>query len=308
MDIQWLVNECHDPDTLKRLFYFERYVWLALSQDMTAVISTDGIFEDVNNHWEMATGHSRETLHQSYLTEYIHFDDREQALAEMQRLITADIASTSITLRFLCAHGNYCRTNWNVIYSPDHEAYFCMVHSLTETDCSAQQAYHGALTGLKNRLALDEHLPRLLAKAQAQGTTVTLLFLDLDTFKEVNDTLGHKAGDSLLMRTAKRLTECIGKRGDIYHLSGDEFLVTLTGKESGNAKKIAKEIIEILSTPYSLDQACVYSTASLGSASFPADATHLVDLLDKAARAMGHVKRSGKNGFISFDALKNTEA
>ncbi len=304
MDIHYLVHECHDPETLQRLFYYERYSWLALSQDMAAVISTDGMFEDVNTHWEMATGHSRETMQHSYLTEYIHFDDREQALAALQALITADIASTSFSFRFLQENGDYCRTNWNVVYSPDHESYFCVVRCLSSQVKPEQLAYRDALTGLKNRLALDEQLPKDLSRARDIGTGAAVIFLDLDGFKQVNDSLGHKAGDSLLMRTAKRLTDCIGNRGSVYRLAGDEFIVVLArNQDKDTAKAVATEIVETLAHPYNLEEASVRTSASLGLALFPDDANHPVDLLDKADKAMYHVKRNGKNGLAFYAEL-----
>lgn len=304
MDIHYLVHECHDPETLQRLFYYERYSWLALSQDMAAVISTDGMFEDVNTHWEMVTGHSRETMQNSYLTEYIHFDDREKALAELQGLITADIASTSFTFRFLRDNGEYCRTNWNVIYSPDHESYFCVVRILADQDNPEELAYRDALTGLSNRLALDEQLPKDLSRARDLGTGAAIMFLDIDGFKQVNDTLGHKAGDSLLMRTAKRMTECIGDKGRVYRLAGDEFIVVLMrNRNKDSARDIAKIMVKELAKPHLLAEDTVCTSASIGLALFPDDARHPVDLLDKADKAMYHVKRHGKNGLAFFDEL-----
>lgn len=304
MDIHYLVHECREPETLQRLFYYERYSWLALSQDMAAVISTDGMFEDVNTHWEMVTGHSRETMQNSYLTEYIHFDDREKALAELQALITADIASTSFTFRFLCDSGEYSRTNWNVIYSPDHESYFCVARNLSERGNAEELAYRDALTGLSNRLALDEQLPKDLSRAQDMGTGAAVMFLDIDGFKQVNDTLGHKAGDSLLMRTAKRMTECIGDRGRVYRLAGDEFIVVLTHNQNrDSAKDMGQAMVEELGKPHTLAEDTVITSASVGLALFPDDASHPVDLMDKADKAMYHVKRHGKNGLAFFDEI-----
>ena len=139
MDLNWLINECNDPYLLERLFYVERYAWLSLSPDMCAVISLDGQFEDVNTHWERATGISREDLQGDYLMEHIHFDDRERALADMQKLITSDIGSTVFSFRFLGKNDKYKKLNWNVIFSPDHNAYFCTVRDPEKEDCAHQQ-------------------------------------------------------------------------------------------------------------------------------------------------------------------------
>lgn len=304
MDINWLVDECRDPMILKRLFYFERYSWLALSQDMAAVISTDGMFEDLNTHWEMVTGHSREAMQHSYLTEYIHFDDREQALAEMQGLITSDIASASITFRFLCEDGGHHRLNWNVIYSPDHEAYFCVARDISKNAVPEELAYRDALTGLRNRLSLDETLPEILSSAKTAGNNVAVMFIDLDGFKEVNDTLGHKAGDSLLMRAARRMTTCAGDEGQVYRLAGDEFIVVLPhNRDKESAAHMAEKMLNRLNRPYTLEDDTVLAGASIGVALFPQDACAPVNLLDCADKAMYHVKRSGKNNYVFFDIL-----
>ncbi len=304
MDINWLVHECSDPETLQRLFYFERYSWLALSHDMAAVISTDGMFEDLNTHWEMVTGHSREAMQHSYLIEYIHFDDREKALAEMQDLITADIASASITFRFLCADGEHRSQLWNVIYSPDHESYFCMARDIEkETECE-QLAYRDALTGLPNRLALDRDLPDILGRAKDTGSGAAAMFIDLDGFKQVNDTMGHKAGDSLLMRAAQRMAQTVDKSGQAYRLAGDEFIILLPRISSRESiTPIAKKLLEALNAPYAIESGTVQASASIGLARFPQDANIPVALLDYADKAMYHVKHNGKGDYFFFEDL-----
>ncbi|WP_147818701.1 sensor domain-containing diguanylate cyclase [Salidesulfovibrio onnuriiensis] len=303
MDIHWLVQECRDPVTLQRLFYFERYSWLALSHDMAAVISTDGMFEDLNTHWEMVTGHSREAMQQSYLIEYIHFDDREKTLAELQALITSDIASTSTTFRFRCKDGEHRSLHFNVIYSPDHEAYFCVARDIGKEADADKLAYKDALTGLPNRLALDKDLPEILGRAKDVGTGVAAMFIDLDGFKEVNDTLGHKAGDSLLMRAAQRMRQCVGDGGLVYRLAGDEFIILAPRSgERTRASDLAALLLKELSAPYRIEEDTVQASASIGLALFPQDAGIPVALLDCADKAMYHVKRHGKSNFTFFGA------
>ncbi len=166
MDIDWLINECNDPYTLERLFYVERYAWLSLSPDMCAVISIDGQFEDVNTHWERTIGISREELQGRYLIEHIHFDDRERVFADMQKLITSDIGSTTFSFRFLCKNEKHIRLNWNAIFSPDPQSYFCTVHDPAQEKAADQRAYRDILTGLSNRLALEEALPDVWQKRE----------------------------------------------------------------------------------------------------------------------------------------------
>lgn len=298
MDVNWLLNECSDPYMLERLFYVERYAWLSLSPDMCAVISIDGQFEDVNTYWERTTGISREKLQGAYLIEHIHFDDRERALADMQRLITSDIGSTTFSFRFLCKSGNHVELNWNVIFSPDHNAYFCTV--LDPSRDADRLAYTDVLTGLKNRLALGRELPGVLEQAREAESGAAVLFIDLDGFKAVNDTLGHKAGDTLLVRAARRMNYVIGQQGTAYRPGGDEFVIVLPRAGRDRAAGIAGQLVERLRAQYIIESARVNTGASLGIALYPADGASAEKLMEAADKAMYAVKRGGKNNFAFF--------
>ena len=301
MDLNWLINECNDPYLLERLFYVERYAWLSLSPDMCAVISLDGQFEDVNTHWERATGISREDLQGDYLMEHIHFDDRERALADMQKLITSDIGSTVFSFRFLGKKDKYKKLNWNVIFSPDHNAYFCTVRDPEKEDCAHQLAYRDVLTGLPNRLALEEALPEVLSQALEAEAKGAILFIDLDGFKKVNDTLGHKAGDTLLVRAARRMNYVVGQQGTTYRQGGDEFIVVLPKSPDHDfAAGIAGQLVERLRSHYVIDAQRVNTGASMGIAIFPTDADTVEGLMEAADQAMYRVKRGGKNNFAFY--------
>jgi len=309
MDLDWLINECNDPYVLERLFYVERYAWLSLSPDMCAVISLDGQFEDVNTHWERATGISREDLQRAYLMEHIHFDDRERALADMQKLITSDIGSTTFSFRFLGKNEKYIKLNWNVIFSPDHNAYFCTVHDpARNTNGADRLAYRDVLTGLCNRLALEEELPEVLTQTTEAKAKGAILFIDLDGFKEVNDTLGHKAGDTLLVRAARRMNYVVGQQGTTYRQGGDEFIVVLPKSPDRDfAAGIAGQLVERLRSHYVIDGQRVNTGASMGIAIFPSDADNAEDLMEKADQAMYRVKHGGKNNFAFYGDGKDEE-
>ncbi|MDD3313268.1 sensor domain-containing diguanylate cyclase [Pseudodesulfovibrio sp.] len=301
MDIDWLINECNDPYVLERLFYVERYAWLSLSPDMCAVISLEGQFEDVNTHWEKSVGLSREQLQGSYLMEYIHFDDRERALADMQKLITSDIGSTAFSFRFLSDEGKHIRLNWNVIFSPDHNAYFCTVHDPARETDAERRAYRDVLTGLKNRLALEQELPGILTDAREAEARASVLFIDLDGFKAVNDSLGHKAGDALLMRAARRMNYVVAQHGATYRLGGDEFIVILPkAPDRGFVAGMAGQIVERLRAPYVIDGQSVTTGASMGIAMFPRHGENMAELLEAADKAMYKVKGAGKDNFAFF--------
>lgn len=300
MDTGWFLAENIDVYQLERLFYIERYAWLSLSPDMCAVISIDGQFEDVNIHWERSTGIAREDLQGDYLMERIHFDDRERTLADMQKLITSDIGSTTFSFRFLCKSGKHVKLNWNVIFSPDHNAYFCTVRDPSREKDTDRIAYQDALTGLENRLALEETLPTILAEAREMDDEVCLLFIDLDGFKEVNDTLGHKAGDTVLVRAARRMNYVVGQQGTVFRLGGDEFIIMLPKCSPSTAAGIAGQLVQRLRSHYVIQDERVNTGASMGIAVFPSDANNAEELLEAADKAMYAVKHTGKDNFAFF--------
>lgn len=302
MDLNWLLHECDDPYQLERLFYVERYAWLSLSPDMCAVISIDGQFEDVNTHWERTTGISREALQGAYLMEHIHFDDRERVLADMQELITSDIGSTTFSFRFIGKNKTEKKLNWNAIFSPDHNAYFCTVRDPEKEASANQLAYRDVLTRLPNRLALEESLPNVLEQAVEADAKGALIFIDLDGFKEVNDTLGHKAGDTLLVRAAQRMEYVVSQQGTTYRLGGDEFIVILPkAPDRVFVAGIAGQLVERLRSHYVIDGQRVNTGASMGIALFPPDADTMDGLLEKADQAMYNVKNGGKNNFAFYE-------
>lgn len=304
MDAEILAAEGIDIYAVERVLTVERYAWLSLSLDMAAVLTTDGQFEDCNVQWERVTGHAPQGLTGSYLIEHIHFDDRERVLAQMQRLITSDIGSTSLFFRFCCAGGDYRRLNWNVIFSPDHDCYFCMVKDASGMSGSDALAYRDALTGLANRMALEDTLPALVTRTCSLGVSVALLFMDLDGFKAVNDTFGHRAGDALLVQAAGRMERCVGDAGTVYRLGGDEFVAVLPGCTSGRADvlAIARDLVAALRQEYPLEREMVRTGVSVGIALAPEHGEDPAVLLDKADQAMYRVKSAGKNGFAVHGA------
>jgi len=301
MDFAQLIQECPEVSDLERVLQVERYAWLSLSQDPAMVISIDGQVEDANTHWERVVNLEREQLQGAYLVEHIHFDDRERALAEMQRLVTSDIGSASVHFRFAGGGGEYFLLSWTIIFSPFHNSYFCTAREVRSDDRrrSDNLAYRDVLTGLANRLALSETLTELVDARMGCTEGFYLLFIDLDGFKAVNDTFGHKAGDALLVRAARRMQSCLADPGRIFRLGGDEFIVLYPGCACRDAaKSLAERLLWRLSAPYELGGQQARTGASVGIAAFPADGVTPEELLDRADQAMYHVKRHGKNGYV----------
>lgn len=300
-----------DPETLCQISFVERYAWISLSRDMAAVVSIDGEIQDVNAKWEFITGYSRDDIINSYLIEYIHFDDREMALSKFQDMVTSDIGSSSVSFRFICSDGKYKKLYWELLFSPFHEAFFCVVTDASSSALQGDQslAFRDTLTGLSNRLALEETLPDVLGKAKDQGACMGFFYIDLDGFKEVNDTLGHRAGDTLLMRVADRMKECVSSDGSAFRIGGDEFVVIMPhcgGIE--DAKALAAKLLERIGSHYVISGKRVQIGASIGISLFPEDAATPQDLWDAGDEAMYAAKHGGKNQVICHCDMTGRQA
>jgi diguanylate cyclase (GGDEF)-like protein len=166
-----------------------------------------------------------------------------------------------------------------------------------------RQAYHDALTGLANRLRLDDELERRLDRARSSGGRVAMLYLDVDGFKVVNDTLGHEAGDELLRSVSRRLQDELGPDDVMARISGDEFVIILGDVESPQAAMFAaRKLQAALVKPFDLHDLSHHVTASIGICLYPDDAPDGPTLLRHADSAMYRVKRSGKNGVQRYRA------
>jgi diguanylate cyclase (GGDEF)-like protein/PAS domain S-box-containing protein len=170
-------------------------------------------------------------------------------------------------------------------------------------------AYHDALTGLPNRLLMQDRCEQAIAQAGRTGTKVALLFLDLDNFKTINDSLGHEAGDALLKEVARRLQTCVRDTDTISRQGGDEFLIALRDlPDVDTAANIVAKLIERIQEPLHLDSQEVSTSVSVGIALFPEDGHDFETLRRKADLAMYRAKEAGRNTCRFFDETMNVEA
>jgi diguanylate cyclase len=167
-------------------------------------------------------------------------------------------------------------------------------------------AHHDALTGLPNRTLLRERLHLELAHARRDGSELALLFLDLDRFKSINDTLGHDGGDQLLCECAKRLVSSVREGDTVARLGGDEFVVLLTGLNgSMDVAKLAGQMLALLSQSFEIAGVECFVGASIGISVYPSDGTTADALLKNADIAMYRAKDNGRNCFIFFEESMN---
>ena len=189
--------------------------------------------------------------------------------------------------------------------SGELEAYVSLFSDITkkkqaETKIFTQANYDN-LTGLANRNLFTNRFEHTLELAEREHTKVALLYIDLDGFKHINDSLGHSAGDLLLQEASKRLTGCVRKSDTITRLGGDEFAIIMAGNETiYSVESVANNILNLMSQPYSLKGKMGYVTASIGVTFYPDDGNDTESLLRKADSAMYKAKENGRNNFQFF--------
>jgi diguanylate cyclase (GGDEF)-like protein/PAS domain S-box-containing protein len=170
-------------------------------------------------------------------------------------------------------------------------------------------AHHDSLTGLPNRFSLSGRIQQALALARRDGGRVALLFIDLDRFKLVNDTLGHHVGDELLIEVAHRLQDSVRDSDVVARLGGDEFVIMLTGIEhTSSVAVVAEKVVLAVGSPYLIEGHDLYTSPSIGIAVFPTDGETGDVLMKNADAAMYHAKSAGRNNFQFFDVKMNEVA
>lgn len=161
-------------------------------------------------------------------------------------------------------------------------------------------AHYDILTGLPNRVLLEERARFALANAKRSNSQLSLVFFDLDHFKNINDSLGHSTGDALLIELAQRLKDSLREGDTISRLGGDEFILLLTGADEIGAERVAEKLLATVSQSYLIGQYELNISASIGIAVYPEDGEDLETLLRNADTAMYRAKQDGRNNFRFF--------
>lgn len=168
-------------------------------------------------------------------------------------------------------------------------------------------AYTDALTGLPNRLLLAERLEQAMALASRSGSRFAVLFLDLDRFKHINDSLGHMFGDRVLVEVAERLGRCVRQVDTAARLGGDEFVLLLNQTDTRGAETAAQRVLDELSKPFLLDDMAFSLSCSIGIALYPDDGNSIDDLIKNADSAMYYAKERGRSGFRFYQRQMNID-
>jgi diguanylate cyclase (GGDEF)-like protein/PAS domain S-box-containing protein len=288
---------------------------------MVWVIDADGGFEYVNHRWSNYTGLSLEQTRSANRQDFIHVED----LAAVVGLRTAsEAADYTCEARFRRCDGVY---RWHkvravpfhditdksdkwIATATDIEDSKVAAAQLASTAAELQQlALHDPVTALPNRMLLVERLAAAIALAQRAKTGVIVLYLDLDRFKAVNDTLGHAAGDHVLAVTAKRVADALRVGDTASRVGGDEFvLVCATSEGAAEAARVAKRLHSAVNLPIDIQGESVTVGASIGISLYPTDGLTGDELIEKADSAMYAAKESGRNGFRLYSDRASTSS
>ncbi|MBB2497503.1 putative bifunctional diguanylate cyclase/phosphodiesterase [Aquipseudomonas ullengensis] len=296
---------------------------ITLNSISDAVIGTDmlGNVDYLNIAAEHMTGWLREEARGHHIDQVMHLVDSETSAVAVNPvgLVLRQNQPMGMTAGTVLVR----RDGSNVaiedsaapILDPSGEISGAVVvfHDVTEARVMAMKmaylAQHDFLTRLPNRVLLNDRIAQAISLAERSGNAIALMFLDLDHFKYINDSLGHAAGDQLLQLVAQRLSACVRNSDTVSRSGGDEFVVLLAeGRDMQDAGLTAQKIIAALSAPYAIDQHELHMTCSIGISVYPADAESAEALLKNADTAMYHAKESGRNNYQFFKHAMNVRA
>jgi len=189
------------------------------------------------------------------------------------------------------------------------ELYEANLRLQAQNEAITKLATTDPLTGLPNRLVCHDRINQALKRVKRQKGEFSLLFIDLDRFKVINDTLGHHFGDQLLRKVAKRLIKCVRESDTVARLGGDEFTVLLEDISRDYVPSaIAEKILKALAKPYLINDRELNITASIGIGIYPANGDSVVEIFKNADTAMYCVKENGRNNFMAYDRWMNDKA
>ncbi|GMR01632.1 MAG: hypothetical protein BMS9Abin19_1040 [Gammaproteobacteria bacterium] len=303
-----------------------RYI-VNTSPDIIYILDSDGHFTFINERIESLLGFSKEEIVGKHYSFLVHHDDMEQAKYVFNERRIGTRAAKNIELRLKCKDDGKSRHFNNRtlpielsamgMYSADDESKnkytgtYGVARDVTERKIAEEtinfQAYHDLLTKLPNRALLRDRLSLAINQAKREDEKLAVMFLDLDRFKNINDSLGHLIGDELLQQVSMRLKECIRAADTLARFGGDEFTLMIPKLHNGHedASKLADKITHTLKRPFNVDGHELYVSASIGIALYPQDGTSMDTLIKHADVAMYHVKGQGKNGYQFYSDEMN---
>ncbi|OPY57860.1 MAG: Cyclic di-GMP phosphodiesterase Gmr [Pelotomaculum sp. PtaU1.Bin035] len=283
--------------------------------DLISEISNDGRFLYTSPNYKDVLGYEPGELINRSVVDFVHQEDYPALRASFRRVFE-HYALGQVIYRFMHKNGEllwFESTGKNYRTATDESRVVFVSRDITERQRYAEtirhQAFHDAVTGLPNRMLFKDRLTLAMAHAKRNKQMLGVLFLDLDRFKIVNDTLGHDVGDQLLKSVARRLTNYVREDDTIARFGGDEFTVLLPEiTQAESVAKIAQKILEAIREPFNIDDHELYIATSIGIALYPNDGEDAETLLKNADTAMYRAKEKGKNNYQLYTPAMNARA
>ena len=278
---------------------------------------TDGYIFQANHFAVQALAYSEAEMVGSHISRLVPTQERQSLKETFDRLLYRSGNVFRSERRMLCKDSMEIWTNFHVVLQRSEDGlplYFIVqVADITEMKRSQERmermAFYDTLTDLANRHLFGSRLEQAIAHAQRTETFAAMLYLDLDQFKRVNDTLGHQAGDELLREVARRLTHCVRAEDTVARYGGDEFAILLYDIATpGDAGAVAEKILGRLRAPITISGHHLVVTTSIGITIIPSDSVHSNILAKNADLAMYRAKERGRNNYQYFAEEMNTKA
>lgn len=286
------------------------------ASDVIAIVTPEGKFGYLSSAVNRVWGYESELLENTSVFTLLHPEDTPRMLAHLSLIQSTPNECLSLEIRLRPADDEWRMFEvvlTNLLLEPGIEGIVLTCRDISERKAFeehlAYQAFHDSLTSLPNRALFMERLVHALARSVRQGTLVAVLFLDMDNFKVVNDSLGHEAGDRLLVSVAERLSACVRPGDTVARLGGDEFTIILEDLASKEQiHGLAKRVCETIHTPIVLSDREIVMSGSVGIASAHAGNSTAAQLLREADTAMYQAKTSGKACSVVFSDHMNMQA
>jgi diguanylate cyclase (GGDEF)-like protein/PAS domain S-box-containing protein len=235
--------------------------------------------------------------------DFVHPLSKEKLINRGQKLLKNERGNEFIEYKFIRPDGKcrYLELLGNLINYKGKEAILVVGKDVTaQKEYQGRMeymAYHDALTALPNRYFFEKNLEEILQESKENQYQLALMFIDLDRFKFINDTMGHKLGDALLIQVSQRLAQCIRDEDLVARQGGDEFLILLKNTDEIQAGKVAKRILKSFTVPFQVDHEEFFTTPSIGISLYPKDGHDKDTLTKHADAAMYKAKMHGKNNY-----------
>jgi diguanylate cyclase (GGDEF)-like protein/PAS domain S-box-containing protein len=283
---------------------------------MYLMINPDGIVRLINRFGLTQLGYSAEELVGQSVLNLFHAGDQPVAAAHMKQCAANPEQVFHWELRKIRKDGHaiWVKETARAVYEPDGSMVLLIVcEDITERKRAEERihylAHHDALTGLPNRVLMEDRVDQSIAQAQRMHALVAMLFLDLDGFKHINDSLSHQTGDKLLRAVAARLQDCLRKGDSIARLGGDEFVLILPGlADSQSAAQVARKVLDALDNDFNINGQHLHISGSIGISMYPSDGANTESLLRAADTAMYHAKAKGRGNYQFFTGALNEAA